>query len=154
MYDDNGEWVGPFLRTEFNYDMQAASAASGLACADDSLAVQGSKEETDINTIVRRFGLTGELPGDYQPPMSGDFVDVVDYQTAMNAVLAADRAFYEMPADLRTRFDNNPQKLMTFLDDPGNADEARKLGLLKPLPVAVEPVQVRVVPEAPGNSST
>lgn len=148
----------PFLRTAYNYDMDAASDESGLRCLDPSLAQQHMAEECDINTIVRRFGLTGELPDNPRVPQSGDFVDVVDYQTALNVVIAADQAFMELPADVRARFNNDPQKLMEFVSDSSNLEEARKLGLANAAPVLAkpEPMPVRIVPDVSqaGNSST
>ena len=54
--------VAPFVRSPYNYDMSAVSDETGLCCEDESLAIQSAKEDADINTIVRRFGLTGELP--------------------------------------------------------------------------------------------
>lgn len=144
-----GEVIMPFLRTPYNYDMNAAGDESGLMCLDESLAIQSAKDECDINTIVRRFGLTGELPNDVKVPMSGDYTDVVDYQTAMNVVIAADRAFMEFPAEVRARFSNDPQKLLEFVQDRGNLEEARKLGLAMPAPA-----EVAAPVAAPGNSST
>lgn len=121
-----------FLRTGFNYDSDKASLESGLACSqDDDMTQQQFAEDADINTIVRRFGLTGELPTNFRPPMYGDFSDVTDFQTAMNAVALAQQQFMQMPPQLRERFANDPQKLMAFLDDDANRDEALKLGLLR-----------------------
>lgn len=154
--DEFGEVrAGVFLRTEFNYDMDEVSEVSGLRCEDDSLAVQSSKDECDINTIVRNFGLTGQLPDNVKVPISGDFVDVTDYQSSLNAVIAADRAFMELPSSIRKRFDHDPQKLMDFVADAGNREAAIELGLIpKPVPSA-GPVKVEVVtPPAAGNSST
>lgn len=135
-----------FLRTAHNYDMDQASLESGLSCDPVSLTVQSSVEECDINTIVRRFGLTGELPSDLKAPVSGDFVDVVDFHTALNAVRASEESFAALPASLRARFSNDPQVLMDFVADSSNADEARKLGFLKPLPEPINPVRVEVIP--------
>lgn len=118
-----------FLRTEFNYDMDAVSRETGLACADDSLAVQSAKDETDINTIVRRFGLTGELPGDVDMPQSGDYSGVGDFHSAMNVVRKAQEEFLRVPADIRARFLNDPQRFSDFFNDPVNQDEAIRLGL-------------------------
>lgn len=150
--DDDGvisEVRAPFVRSPYNYDMNLAGDESGLKCEDSSLAVQSSVEECDINTIVRRFGLTGELPDTPTVPMSGDFMDVVDYQTALNSVIAADAAFMEYPAGVRSRFDNDPQKMMEFVADVANLDEARRLGLLKPLQVEPAPLSVRVIADTP-----
>jgi len=134
-----------FIRSLFNYDRDAVSVDSGLVCEDESLALQSAKDESDINTIVRKFGLTGELPNDLKMPQSGDFTDVPDFHTAMNLVRSAQEEFLRVPADVRARFSNDPQKLMSFLEDESNRDEARKLGFLaEPVPVP-EPMRVQVV---------
>ena len=62
-----------FIRSSFNYDRDDVSKETGLFCEDESLAIQSAEEETNINTIVKRFGLIGELPGDIAMPQSGDF---------------------------------------------------------------------------------
>lgn len=122
----------PFVRNPYNYDVNMASDESGLACLDASLAVQESRDEVDINTIVRRFGLTGELPSNVRIPQYGDFTGIGDYHSAMNAVLAADRSFMELPAELRARFGNDAGAFVEFCSDPANVAEMGKLGLLKP----------------------
>jgi len=136
-----------FLRTEFNYSMDDVSRETGLECKDDSLAVQSARDETDINTIVRRFGLTGELPGDVDMPQSGDYSGVGDFHSAMNVVRQAQEEFLRVPADIRARFQNDPQLFSDFFHDPVNQDEAIRLGLAtrKPVPVPPEPLAVRVV---------
>lgn len=122
----------PFVRNPYNYDVDEVSRETGLRCEDASLAVQDQKDEVDINTIVKRFGLTGKLPDDVRAPTYGDFTDVVDYQSALNAVIAADQAFMEMPAEVRARFNNDPARFVDFCSDAANADEMAKLGLLSP----------------------
>lgn len=138
-----------FIRSANNYDMEAVSTETGLFCKDVSLAVQAERDEVDINTIVKRFGLTGKLPDDIRAPQYGDFTGVVDYQGALNAVIEADREFMRLPADLRYRFHNDPQALLSFVSNDENIEEARKLGLLKPLPERLAPLEVRVVPDPP-----
>ncbi|HAN48978.1 MAG TPA: hypothetical protein DCQ20_08915 [Nitrospira sp.] len=125
----------PSLRSAFNYDTNEASDASGLSCPpEEGVTQQSFAEECDINTIVRRFGLTGELPQGYQAPVSGDFTGISDFQTAMQAVRSAEERFMELPASLRSRFNHDPGSLMSFLDDESNRPEAVKLGLLSPPP--------------------
>ena len=119
-----------FLRTPYNYDTNEASDESGLSCPEDSLAQQHQKDESDINTIVRRFGLTGELPSGVRVPEYGDFTAASDYHTSLNAVLAANQAFASLPADIRTRFNNDPGAFVDFCSDDKNRDEAKKLGLI------------------------
>lgn len=120
-----------FVRTEFNYDRRKASKESALVCKDKSLTQQHEKEEADINVIVKRFGLTGEVPGNIRTPQYGDFSGISDYQTAMQAIKLADEAFYSLPAYLRSRFNNNPEEFVSFCSDEKNREEAIKLGLVK-----------------------
>lgn len=137
----------PFVRTRFNYDRNLAGNESGLACSDPTRAQQQFAEECDINTIVRRFGVTGELPQSRQIPMNGDFTEVVDYQTALHKLMEADAAFMELPSDVRKRFDNDPGKLVDFVSDPANKEEVRKLGLGRPETPLPGPIEVRVIPD-------
>ncbi len=125
----------PFFRTGFNYDRDVASKESGLLCEDESLAIQSAAEEADINTIVRRFGLTGQLPDQVAMPRSGDFTNVPDFHTAMNLIRTTQEEFLRVPAEIRARFGNDPQAFMEFLEDEGNREEAHKMGLLKSVPV-------------------
>lgn len=126
------------FNTGYNFDKDKWSNESALTCEDESLAIQSAEEESNINTIVRRFGLTGELPNDIRMPQSGDFTNLPDFHTAMNMVRAAQEEFLRVPAEVRARFNNDPQRFMAFVEDESNRDEARRLGLLKAMPV-VEP---------------
>lgn len=124
-----------FLRAPGNYDVDAASDASGLVCDPaESVVQQSFAEECDINTIVRRFGLTGELPQNLAMPVSGDFTGISDFHTAMNVVRAAQEEFMKLPGEMRYRFANDPGRLLEFLDNPENRDEAIKLGLVEKPP--------------------
>jgi len=120
----------PFLRTPYNYDTNAASDESGLACEEPTLAQQHFKDECDINNILRQFNITGLLPEAPLSPRYGDFTGIMDYHTALNAVIAAEDGFMALPADLRARFANDPENLINFLNDESNKDEAIKLGLV------------------------
>lgn len=139
-----------FVRSPYNYDTAQASLESGLKCEDVSRTQQHQKEEADINTIVKRFGLTGELPSSVRVPQSGDFSNISDYHTAMNQVLAADRAFMELPADLRSHFRNSPEEYVEFCLNPENREELKMLGLLKEATVTEPPV----VQAAPAPAQT
>lgn len=128
-----------FLRTPYNYDTMEASDASGLECPEPTLAQQNAKDECDINTIVRRFGLTGELPNNVRMPKYGDFTNVTTYHEAMNAVIAANESFMQLPADIRSRFNNDPGAFVDFCSDESNRGEAEKLGLVQPKAVETNP---------------
>lgn len=135
--DEFGEVkVGVFLRTPYNYDTDEVSKETALVNNPDEVPVtqQQFKEETDIREIVRKFGLTGRLPENLQIPQSGDFTEVEDFQSAMNAVRAGEEAFAQVPAPIRERFANDPGKFLAFVYDEKNRDEAMKMGLLKKPP--------------------
>ncbi|AXH77015.1 MAG: internal scaffolding protein [Microviridae sp.] len=143
----------PFVRSPYNYDVMAASDESGLRCSDASLAVQDARDEVDINTIVRRFGLTGQLPDDVRLPEYGDFSGISDYQSALHAVMQADEAFYKLPADIRARFHNSPEAFVDFAANEANRDELKRMGLLKPEPEPVVPIKVEVIGSPPVTGS-
>lgn len=135
-----------FLRTPYNYDTDAASNESGLACEEPSLAQQHFKEECDINTILQKFNITGLLPESPISPRFGDFTGIGDYHTALNRVIAAQDEFEALPAQIRARFNNDPAQLIEFLDNENNRPEAEELGLVEK--VAAEVVEAtKVTPE-------
>lgn len=128
-----------FLRTAYNYDRDAASNESGLACEEPSLAQQHFKDECDINNILRQFNVTGLLPESPISPRYGDFTGISDYHTALNRVIAAQDEFDGLPAQIRARFENDPAQLIEFLEDENNRSEAEELGLVEK--VAAEVVE-------------
>lgn len=137
-----------FVRSAFNYDMDAVSRETGHRNDEPTKTQQQFRDEVDINTIVARFGLTGEMPEDFRAPEYGDFSDVTDFHSAQNAVLAAQDAFMQMPAGMRARFNNSPQALMEFLADRANLEEARSLGLV----AAAAPVKAEVPQDGTGST--
>lgn len=124
-----------FLKTPFNHNTNAESDRTGLECKDPSLAQQHFKDECDINVLFARYLETGEMPQVLDGLSYGNFEGVFDFQTAMNAVRTAEGVFQQLPARIKNRFDNDPQKLLAFMADENNRDEAVFLGLLnKPEP--------------------
>lgn len=118
-----------FVRSPYNYDRRKASIASALFCRDDSLASQSSKDECDINVIVRRFGITGQMPQSLRLPTYGDFDGVMDYGSALRAIRDADASFMQLPAEVRERFGNDPARFVGFCSDAKNLPELRRMGL-------------------------
>lgn len=137
------------FRKPFAYDAEAVSRETGIVCSSDTLTVQADKDECDINTLVKRFGITGQMPLNMRPPMQGDFTGISDYQSALNALNDADEKFMELPADVRKRFDHDPGAFVEFCSDPGNVKELRELGLAVPEETPVMPLEVRVIADPP-----
>lgn len=135
------------VRSALNYSRKAASEAVTLRCTDPSLARQEMKDEADINTIVRNFGVTGKIQAPARLPTFSDFEDVWDFQSAMNSIREAERLFNQVPAKVRERFANDPGKFVAFCSDPENLPELRTLGLA---PAANAPATLVPAPPAEG----
>lgn len=121
----------PFLRSPHNYDMMVASDEAGLACADGSLTHQSFKDDADINVIVERFGIGQPVASGAEVPTFDDFSSVVDYHTAMNLVARANEAFDGLPANVRSRFHNDPGRFIDYINEPGHEAELVSLGLAR-----------------------
>ncbi len=108
---------------------------------------QSHKKECDINNIMARFQKTGAIDFvNTQSPQFGDATGM-EFQTAMETVSKANEMFDAMPSKIRDRFKNDPQKLLTFLENEENRSEAVFLGLLKE-PEAKEPEKTKEAAEA------
>ena len=118
------------VRVIGSFDPNEISDMTGLRCVDESLTHQEFKEESDINTIIDRFGI-GENP--VQPMEWVTNVDIADapdnYMAVMNQLNEARDQFMSLPAKVRSQFDNDPGKFVDFVSDPGNGDELVRLGL-------------------------
>lgn len=113
---------------------------------------QASKDETDINLMIRRHGV---IPA---PVGAGNFVDVSmveDYFSSMQIVARAQESFARLPAVVRERFDNDPGALVRTVDAALGDPEGHKalvselvdLDLLAP-----EVLERFGVPAEPGDS--
>lgn len=109
---------------------------NALYCDDKSLTQQHFAEECDINEILRRSAVSGVLPVNDRQPMYGDFTSVPKSLTeAFGLIKQANDLFMALPWQARERFGNNPERMIAFLNDPQNREEAVKLGLVKAIDV-------------------
>jgi len=136
-----------FIRTAYNYDRDAESDASALVCPEPTRAQQQFRDECDINTLVRRFGVTGKIPVSPLPPKYGDFTGVNDFHTAVNSIAAANEAFDALPAAVRSRFHNDPGEFVEFVTTASNRAELEKMGLLVPPPQPAPTERFTATPE-------
>lgn len=115
-----------------------------IDCSKDvSLTQQSSKDETDINVIIERAKRGAEVSHiNPREPMYGDFTVVPrDLREALAMVKKAEEAFMSLDAVVRKRFENDAALMIDFLNDPGNRDEAVKLGLVvAPVVPVVDPI--------------
>lgn len=98
---------------------------------EPSMTEQHFKDECDINNIVKSFQATGVLPQGNREPLFADFSEFpTDLQSSQQYFDDAAARFMELPATLRREFDNDPVKLLAFLQDENNRDRAIQLGLV------------------------
>lgn len=112
------------------YDARAHSRSFQLVSPKDdvSLVEQQHKDEVDITTIVRRFGMTGVLPKGRTGGVYGDFTGISDYETAREALSRADASFMELDAEIRARFDNSPGQFLRWAEHDPEEFERRVQG--------------------------
>lgn len=128
-----------------------------VKCEEPSLAQQNFKDEVDINHLLEKFKVTGQLPPAVRLPSYGDFTGVNDYQSAMNALNTARDAFMELPAQMRSEFGNDPQKFLEYCSDPKNADDLVKRGLaVRPPETTVQAIHSlakQIAPQGAGGGT-
>lgn len=113
-------------------------------------ARQEFKDECDINRIMKRV-LKGQLvPAARGAPRFGDFSRVEDFHWAQNVLVAAEAQFARLPSEVRKRFGNSPVRMLEFVHNDKNRDEAVKLGLVQ-APVAEKIAKVEVVNAVPAG---
>lgn len=107
-----------------------------------SMTQQQYANECDLNNLVdknMRFKDPAFLTklqmfgsGEKVEPIYGDFASVSDFQGAMNTINTAIDHFMSLPSKIRARFDNDPVKLLSFVNDERNYEEGLALGIYKP----------------------
>lgn len=135
----------PFVRSPYNYDLDKASIETACDTKGETLTVQAGIEDADINVMMKRFGVTGHFPESPKTPMYGDFTHITDFKTALEAIQTAMDNFMEFPAELRQRFENNPQRMLEYMEAGGSPEALRELMQAKP---PLQPTEPPPVPAA------
>ena len=63
--------------------------------------------------------------------MFADFSESLSFTDMANKVCEAKSAFEDLPSDVRSRFKNDPSRLIDFVADKNNALEAHEMGLIE-----------------------
>lgn len=107
----------------------------------ETLVEQSHKESTKIEVVLAKHNAHTLLAAqEASGGLYGNFIAGSDYQDFRERVQDAMSDFQMLPSALRNRFDNNPAKLIDFVNDVKNYDEAVSLGLVVK-PEVVEPVK-------------
>lgn len=94
-----------------------------LNTGKQTIVQQHLRDEVDINTIVRRFGVQGvlERPGSVGA-VYGDFTGITDFESAVEKVTRARESFMKLPALVRERFNNDPGQMVRKAQELSEAD--------------------------------
>ncbi len=121
-------------------------AETGFLSKGESRTKQSFKDESDINRVLDRsirgasLAHLKEHEGTY-----GDFseFDENTFEAMQNRIGDAKSLFFDLPAELRSEFDNNPGKFFGFVNNPANIDRLEEI-----FPALAAPG--RQMPDEPG----
>lgn len=130
------------------YDPKDWSERTAIVTGGVSIVQQHLKDEVDINTIVRRFGITREMPSGIDGGVYGDFSGIADYEDAVAAIKRANDGFMALPPEVRERFENDPGKLIEFVHE-ATEEQLREFDPVPVVPASVAPAAPVVAPVAP-----
>lgn len=124
----------------------------GVDCSKDKgFTVQADRDDADINKVIARLERGASLARvNSREPFYGDVSEFSGLADSIRKVKDAEALFMGYDASLRERFDNDPVKMVDFLSDAANYDEALKLGLVLARPESQPPV---VPPASPPSLS-
>lgn len=122
----------PSFTSPFNHPYQDKPRVQVVFPDNSPHTQQSFKEECDINTIMRRYQATGQLPA--MNETAPQYLDVsgMEFQSAMEFVAGAQSMFNDMPSEVRARFQNDPVQFLDFTSREENRAEMHAMGLLKP----------------------
>lgn len=126
------DFYRPHTRAATWYTGLQADPATGELKPAARRVKQEFRDECDINNILKQYKLTGQIRHISEKAAMGayqDLPDPIDFQDAMNLVIASEESFATLPAHVRDRFGNDPVQFLEFMANPANQDEAIKLGL-------------------------
>lgn len=107
----------------------------------ESLTKQAFKDQVNVNRIIAKYQ-KGQMVThlNSKEPFYGDVSEIASYQKSLDIVMQAQELFMGMSSQVREKFQNDPAKMIAFLKDKKNHEEAVKLGLIKKKEVVTPPV--------------
>lgn len=111
-------------------DIYTGSQTEGITFTEPSKTMQSAAPECDIYNIINQFNTTGLVTHlAHGTPQYGDVSEVPDYQAALEVIMTAEEQFGALPANVRREFDNDPGKMLEFIQNPDNYERGVELGL-------------------------
>lgn len=122
----------PLWKTPYNHDTNFESDRTATFCPEESLTKQEFRDEADINTILKRFMRTGEIPPMALPEHFVDMTQQPTYFDMHTRLAEANAMFYNLPAEKRFAFQNDPTRwadAVVQATEVGNATALQNLGI-------------------------
>lgn len=97
---------------------------------DNSRAEQAHANDVDINQIMAKA--QQGIPSDYIRENAGHYMDAtsLSFYQSQTIIANANSMFEDLPAKIRNRFENDPGKFLSFVQDEKNLDEMVELKLI------------------------
>lgn len=111
-------------------DPYTGSQSEGITFTEPSMTLQSAAPECDIYNILNKFNTTGIVTHVASgTPQYTDVSEVPDYRAAMEVIMIAEEQFSALPSHVRREFDNDPGKMLEFIQNPDNYERGVELGL-------------------------
>lgn len=107
-----------------------ATARPTIDCGE-SLTEQSHKNECDMNLILRDYARTGFMRHARENEGRYDDVSPMDFQEAMIVVAETKSLFEGLPSEVRKQFGNEPKAFLEYVQNPANASQLEKMGVLR-----------------------
>lgn len=92
---------------------------------------QEHQKECDVNEIIKKYQREKVIEhvshfNAFYGDMSGD-----DFRSSIEKMQNCRNHFQELPSEIRRRFDNSPEHLLRFMENPQNREEGIRIGLIR-----------------------
>lgn len=142
----------PYIRSIYDRHTKVKTKDYGK-----SRTQQHFTEATQVNNIIQKHTSNGiEQDGNIgtRKATFGNYTGV-DFREMQTKLAQANETFDALPGKIRKRFDHDVSKLIEFVQDDNNLEEAKTLGFLKEPEKEEPPIEVRIqkdpfqTPDAP-----
>ena len=79
--------VHGMIRSAYTFDPDVVSHETALDCGDEAVTQQCFKDECDINILLAKFAVTGQLPENVRVPQYVDFEETFDFHSSMTIIV-------------------------------------------------------------------
>lgn len=109
----------------------------GTFCtAEEGKARQEFKAESDLNVLLKR-GESAIIPALREQGVFADLTGIGDLHACLETVRRATDAFMQLPAKVRSEFDNDPAAFTAAFDTPEGVAKLRELKVVAEAPEVV-----------------